>query len=121
MTYVGVVEGAAKDELLASAAALVLASHSESFGMVVAEALAHGTPVVTTKGCPWEVVDEVGAGYQVDPNAAAIAAAIERVLTQPDGGAAMHRAAQELARSFLPGRVGASMKQRYAELIGERG
>ena len=37
----------------------VLPTNSENFGYVIAESLACGTPVITTKGTPWEAVDPV--------------------------------------------------------------
>jgi glycosyltransferase involved in cell wall biosynthesis len=46
---------------------VVLPSHGENFGMVVAEALAHGVPVVTSTGTPWRGVVEHGCGWWV-PN-----------------------------------------------------
>ncbi len=44
----------------------VLPSPSENFGMVVAEALACRTPVVTTNGTPWHDLPSNGAGWCQD-------------------------------------------------------
>lgn len=40
----------------------LLPTHSENFGLTVAEALAHGIPALTTDGTPWRRLDSVGAG-----------------------------------------------------------
>jgi len=62
-------------------AALVLPSRAESFGMVLVEALACGTPVVTTRcGGPEEIVNE-HVGVLVPPeDPEALASGIEHVL-----------------------------------------
>jgi glycosyltransferase involved in cell wall biosynthesis len=44
----------------------VLPTHSENFGMTVAESLANGTPVITTKGAPWEGLEKNGGGWWID-------------------------------------------------------
>ncbi len=54
ITICGPMYGEAKERLLQSANLFVLPTRSENFGIVVAEALAAGVPVITTKGAPWE-------------------------------------------------------------------
>lgn len=43
----------------------VLPTNSENFGYVIAESLACGTPVITTKGTPWHDINGV-CGYWID-------------------------------------------------------
>jgi glycosyltransferase involved in cell wall biosynthesis len=44
---------------------LLLPSHSENFGLVIAEALVAGTPVLTTDTTPWAELNERNAGWCV--------------------------------------------------------
>jgi len=51
----------------------VLPTHSESSGTVIAEALAHGLPVLTTTKAPWPMLRQHGCGWRVDANIDGIA------------------------------------------------
>src|SRR5207244_1623092 len=67
ISFVGPLDGEAKRSVLLNADLFVLPTHSESFGMVIAEALAHGLPVLTTTGAPWSMLPQRGCGWWVDP------------------------------------------------------
>jgi glycosyltransferase involved in cell wall biosynthesis len=54
----------------------VLPSFAENFGIVIAEALSHGLPVVTTVHTPWSEIAREGAGYVVEPSSDAVESAI---------------------------------------------
>ena len=61
----GAVSNDEKWQLLAQAELFLLASHSENFGIVIAEALASATPVVATQGTPWQELDSNRCGWWV--------------------------------------------------------
>lgn len=61
--FCGGVYGDRKWKLFQEADVFVLPTYSENFGIVVAEALACGTPVITTKGTPWEELNSAHCGW----------------------------------------------------------
>ena len=58
--------GKEKSQAYRDADLFVLPTLDENFGMVVAESLANGTPVVCTKGAPWEGLKTYGCGWWID-------------------------------------------------------
>jgi len=80
---VGAVDGDAKWTLIRSADLFVLPSHSESFGMVVAEALACEVPVITTRGTPWAELEEARCGWWIDRGVDPLTVALQRALDLP--------------------------------------
>jgi len=79
----GMVQGARKSSLLRRADVFILPSHTENFGIVVAEALACGTPVITTTQTPWEQLREVDAGVQIPPTRHDVYQALRDLLDMP--------------------------------------
>lgn len=58
-------DGAGHPPPYAVSSLFVLPSHSENFGLVIAEALVRGVPVLTTDGTPWQALATHGAGFCV--------------------------------------------------------
>jgi glycosyltransferase involved in cell wall biosynthesis len=77
--FQGHVETGAKRNAFLSADVCVVPSTTENFGMVVAEALAHGVPVIASRGTPWAEVESHNCGLWVDNTPSELAGAIERV------------------------------------------
>lgn len=76
ITFRGYVEGPAKQNAFNSADICVAPSHSENFCIVIAEALAHGVPVIAGKGTPWSAVEDNGCGLWVGNDPENLARAI---------------------------------------------
>ncbi len=78
--FAGLITGPAKAALLAGSDQLWLCSQMESFGNVVIEALAAGTPVVAVQRTPWRWLEEARVGRFVPPTAEDLCAAADGLL-----------------------------------------
>jgi glycosyltransferase involved in cell wall biosynthesis len=118
--FVGPAHGAEKERLFREADLFVLPSLSENFGLVVAESLARGVPVITTTGTPWSQLPARGCGWWIRPAAEPLAEALrEAVAIGPEGLAAMGRRGWEYARSELTwDRVATQYEELYGWLAG---
>lgn len=80
IVFLGMVKGEVKHSLYQLADVLVLPSAQENFGIVLVEAMACGTPVITTRGTKiWPQLEECGAVI-ADRSAIAIADAIATLI-----------------------------------------
>ena len=77
-------DGEAKYEAYRAAHLFLLPTYSENFGVVVAEALAAGTPVITTHGTPWSEVVERACGWWIPVNVDALTAALTEAFGKSD-------------------------------------
>ena len=83
--FVGPVYGVEKWQMVRDADVVVLPSYSENFGLIVAEALASGTPVMTTTGTPWQAIEANDCGWWIEPNVEAIKRTLKAIqLTSSD-------------------------------------
>jgi len=98
VTLAGAVPPDRLDRLYAEADLFVLASRFEGYGMVFAEAISYGLPMIgTTAGAIPETIP-VGVGVLVPPeDAAALAAALRRLIINPEERARLATAARAAA------------------------
>jgi glycosyltransferase involved in cell wall biosynthesis len=81
--FIGQVEGHSKEKLYADAYWTFMPSHTENFGMVVLESLAQNTPVLASKGTPWEVLEQERVGIWADNSPGSLAENIDKIIAMP--------------------------------------
>lgn len=96
---VGMVTGPVKSSLYERAWVLAIPTSQENFGFVFLEALACGTPVITTRGVDiWPELVESRGGLIVDRTPAAFADAIGRLVTDREEARRMGAAGRRWVR-----------------------
>ncbi len=112
----GHVDDEGKAQAFSKADVMCLPSHSENFGIVVGEALAHGVPVVTTTGTPWEGLETERCGFWVQPDEEALTEALAR-LEDCDLSAMGARGRKWMRRDFSEDGVVNAMLSLYRERL----
>ncbi len=124
ITFEGELRGDAKQRFMASSDCEVLPTHTENFGMVVAEALACGTPVICSRGAPWEGLESNQCGWWVPLDHAAFRNAMTEAMSQSRSVLRqMGKRGQEwMVRDFSWTEIGNKMRDAYTWLLhqGER-
>jgi glycosyltransferase involved in cell wall biosynthesis len=115
----GPIYGPDKWLLLESAEAVVHPSRSENFGIVIAEALYCGTPVVASRGTPWSCLETEGFGRWVETEDGLFAEAINEVLSWPveRRREMAFKARNYVAQNFTWNRVADQYIQLYRDLL----
>ena len=112
VTFTGTLRDSLKKAALGNAELFVLPSHSENFGLVVAESLAYCVPVVTTRATPWNDLESYECGWWVDDDRESVKNALVDAMALTTGDRkqmgrkgrsvierkySWHRAAQQMA------------------------
>jgi glycosyltransferase involved in cell wall biosynthesis len=94
---------------------VVLPTGTENFGMVVAESLANGTPVVCTKGAPWKGLETHDCGWWIDHGVEPLAAALSDAMARPSSQlkAMGARGRSWMSRDFSWERIATDMEHLY--------
>jgi glycosyltransferase involved in cell wall biosynthesis len=118
--FPGEVDGEAKRALFLSADVFVLPTFTENFGVVVAEAMSYGIPVLTIRGAPWSLLETHKAGWWVEPTVDGLAQGLSAALaTTAQQRAAMGKAGRDYAAQHLGWATAGKMTlDAYAWVLG---
>ena len=118
VSFVGFVQGAEKQKLLASSHVFVLPSHQENFGVAVLEAVAAGLPVVISPEVQLaSFIEAQQLGHVVERDPAPVGEALAQTLRDD---VLQRRCAEEGPRlveeHFSPEEVGTQLQEMYAQV-----
>lgn len=119
--FTGMLLGEEKMAVLTDSDLFVLPSYSENFGIVVAEAMACGLPVViSNKVNIWQEVKQAGAGIVTDCDSDQVADAILKILDDPTRAKEMGEKGKQLVKSqYAWDQVAEKMIETYQNIITE--
>jgi len=117
--FAGPLYGADKSSAYFGADLFVLPTHSENFGMVVAEALAHGCPAIVSRGAPWAGLVSEGCGWWIEQDVAALSAALHHAMSLPSAelSAMGARGRHWMERDYGWESVAARMEEAYRWIL----
>jgi len=118
----GAVFGAEKWQVYKNADVFVLPSYSENFGIVVAESLLAGLPVITTRATPWQCIETERLGWLVENDPAQLADTLWAAMRLPDASRKQMgaRAAVYAKTHFLWPDIIEKYAETYAWIAGAR-
>jgi len=120
VAFPGPAYGHEKNQVYGSAELFVLPTHSENFGLVVAEALAHGVPSIVTKGAPWSGLEKEKCGWWIDIGVEPLTECLREAMSKSSKDlfemGTLGR--QWMNRDFSWERVGKMMYETYEWVLG---
>jgi Glycosyltransferase len=117
--FIGGIYGDQKWKLFREADVFVLPTYSENFGIVVPEALVCGTPVITTKGTPWQELETEDCGWWIEIGTEPLVQTLKEYL-QKDAIQLeqMGRRGADLVKlKYSAGKMASNMYNLYKELL----
>ncbi len=120
VVFPGPIYGNEKDRIYFSADLFVLPTHSENFGLTVAEALAHGVPAIVTKGAPWAGLEINNCGWWIDIGKESLTECLREAMSKTDNelSAMGEQGRAWMKRDFSWEQIGEMMHKTYEWVLG---
>jgi glycosyltransferase involved in cell wall biosynthesis len=120
--FTGWLQGEKKEAALRNASLVALVSRQENFGLCIAEAMAHGVPVLVSPQVNLaEDIEQSGSGWVAPIDKEKLAEVLMDVMSDEDGRRARGRAGKELAqRRFTWDVIAQQLAQIYSSIIETR-
>ena len=121
VSFIGPLYGEEKGKAFLGADLFVLSTHSENFGMAVAESLSYEVPVIVSKGAPWEGLEIHHCGWWIDIGVEPLVECLEIALAvSPETLQEMGtRGRAWMEHDFSWHEVGLKMKRTYEWIINK--
>lgn len=118
--FAGEAWGEEKMRLYFDSDLFVLPSFSENFGLVVAEALGCGLPVITTRATPWSELEEHRCGWWIETGVEPLTAALSQAcsLSSADLGEMGMRGRRLVQANYAWEPIGRQMVEIYHWMLG---
>jgi len=109
-----------KSSIHRSPGLFVLPTHSENFGVAVAEAPAHGIPALVTKEAPWQGLEIDDCGWWIGFGEATLADCLQEAMALSPNELAVrgNRGRARMQRDFSWEAIGRMTAQTYRWLVG---
>ena len=117
--FLGQVDGVNKAHVVFHSDLCVVPSFTENFGMVVAEALAHGVPVIASQGTPWAGLVQRGCGMWVENSPQSLAGAIA-LMSQSNLELMGDRGRKWMERDFCWRTIAGRISEVYVKLASDQ-
>ena len=120
VSFEGPLYGDDKQKAYQSADLYILPSHTENFGITVAEALANGVPAIVTKGAPWQGLETNDCGWWVNRDERTLCETLQTALSlsRAELREMGERGRSWMQRDFSWGVIGRRMHLTYEWLLG---
>lgn len=117
--FPGTINGPQKNEYLSRSSFFILPTHSENFGIAVAEALACGIPAICTKGAPWKGLETHKCGKWIELNEDNVYSALCEFINKnsEELDAMGKRGRLWVEKEFSWASIGAKMQKAYEWII----